>query len=163
MDSALETIEEFLSKRRIAVVGVSRREKDFTRIVAGELRKHGYDLVFVNPRATEIDGAPCFAKLEDISPPVEGALLFTPPAVTEEVVRDCELAGIRLIWMHRGAGHGAVSDKAVRFCKEKGLGVVAGACPLMFLSDAGWIHRAHGFFSRKRILRRACGEEAEHR
>jgi hypothetical protein len=47
--------------------------------------------------------------------------------------------------MHRGIGAGAVSPRAVSFCHEQGMEVIAGECPFMFLSTSGGIHRIHGF------------------
>ncbi len=32
---------------------------------------------------------PCYARVQDIQPPVDGALLMTKPENTEEVVADC--------------------------------------------------------------------------
>ncbi len=36
---------EFLAQKRIALVGVSRQEKDFSRMVLRELVRRGYDVV----------------------------------------------------------------------------------------------------------------------
>ena len=106
-------INDFLGQRRLALVGVSRDPKDFSRAVWRELRSRGYDVVPVNPGAGEIDGVPCAARLQDVSPPVDGALLLTSPAVSVRVVHDCAEAGVKRVWLHRGAGHGAVSDAAI--------------------------------------------------
>jgi hypothetical protein len=70
---------------------------------------------------------------------------MTPPRVTETVVRDCATAGVRHVWMHQGGGVGAVSAEAVTFCQEHSIGVVAGWCPDMFLPQASWFHRLHGW------------------
>jgi len=99
----------------------------------------------VNPNATEILGRRCFSRLQEVNPPVDAALLMTSPEVTEKVVRDCAAAEVRYVWMHRATGKGAVSDKAVAFCRESGMQVVAGQCPFMFLPKAGMVHRFHGF------------------
>jgi hypothetical protein len=64
------------------------------------------------------------------------------------VVRDCAQAGVASVWLHRGAGRGAVSPEAVRFCREHGMSVVAGACPYMHLPRTAFVHRVHGFFHR---------------
>jgi hypothetical protein len=52
--------------------------------------------------------------------------------------------------MHRGTGHGAVSEEAVAFCRAHGIVVIAGECPYMFLPRAGFAHRLHGFLRRLR-------------
>jgi len=142
--SSMVLIREFLGQKRIAVVGVSREAKDFSRTLYSELRHRGYDVVPVNPEATEIDGQKCFAQLRDIQPPVDGVLVMTPHDVTGQVVRECAESGIKRVWMYRAGGKGAVDRDAVRFCRSCGIAVIPGECPFMFLSDAGWFHRLHG-------------------
>ena len=63
-------------------------------------------------------------------------------------MRDCATAGVRHVWMHRGAGQGAVSEAAVTFCREHGIEVVDGAWPFMFRPHSGLGHRIHRFFVR---------------
>jgi predicted CoA-binding protein len=145
----VSAIEDFLGLKRIAVIGVSQRSNDFSRMLFGEMLKRGYDVVPVNPAATEIEGRACYAHVLDVTPPVEGALLMTAPDVTDRVVRDCLKAGIGKVWMYRATGKGAVSDGAVRFCRENGIEVVPGACPFMFWPNTGFVHRVHGFFVRR--------------
>jgi predicted CoA-binding protein len=129
----------------VAVVGVSRHPKDFSRSLFRELQRRGYDVVPVNPESTEVDSLRCYSHIGEIQPPVEAALLMTSPAVTEKIVLECEAAGIRHVWMYRAGGTGAVNAAAVTFCEAHGIGVVAGECPFMFLPEAGWFHRFHGF------------------
>jgi predicted CoA-binding protein len=141
---SLETIEEFLAQKRVAIVGASREPKDFSVTLFRELCRRGYDVVPVNPNASEVQGHHCFARVQDIQPPVEAALLMTSPEVTNAIVKDCAEAGICRIWMYRAGGRGAVSSEAVEFCRERGIQVVPGQCPFMFWHDAGIGHRLHG-------------------
>ena len=140
----LEVIEDFLAQKRLAMVGVSRTTKDFSVLLFEELRKRGYDVVPVNPLASDILGQRCFERVQDIRPPVDTVLLMTSPAITNAVVADCVEAGVRRIWMYRAGGDGAVSPKAVQLCQEKGIQVVPGECPFMFLPGNG-LHALHGF------------------
>ncbi len=149
----MERAREFLSHKRIALVGVSRDERDFSRMVYRELRQRGYDLAPVNPGMKELEGRPCFARLQDVTPPAEGALLFTPPSRTAQAVRDCLDARIPRVWMHRGVGAGAADPEAIAFCEAHGISVVAGLCPFMALPGAGLGHRLHGFFRRHSLGR----------
>jgi predicted CoA-binding protein len=142
---SLQTIQEFLGRKRIAVIGVSRNPKDFTRSLFRELLQRGYDAVPVNPNATEVEGLPCFPRVQDVSPAVEGALLMTKAAASAGVVEQCAEAGVRQIWLYRATGAGAVSEEALQCCAAHDLGVVAGECPFMFLPEAAWPHRVHGF------------------
>jgi uncharacterized protein len=145
MQTSLEAIEDFLAHQRIAMVGVSRNPQHFSAYVFQELCRRGYDMVPVNPHANEIYGRKCFARVQHIYPPVEAALLMTSPEATETVVHDCVEAGIEIVWMHRASGKGAVSAKAVQFCRQLGIEVIPGQCPLMFLPKAGTVHGLHGW------------------
>ena len=145
--STAQAAARFLTHRRLAVVGVSRDPRDFSRTVVAELSRRGYDVVAVNPNGGFIQ------RVQDIVPPVQAALLMTPPAVTSEVVKDCAAAGIRHVWMHQGFGPGAASPAAIGFCEAHGISVVSGACPLMYLPEAGFVHRAHRWC--RQVLRSA--------
>ena len=143
-----ESIGGFLALKRLAVIGVSHAPKDFTRALFREFAKRAYDVVPVNPGLEEVEGHRCYARVQEITPAVEGALIMTRPAVTEKVVRDCAEAGITRIWMFRGGGQGSVSAEAVEFCREHGIELVPGECPFMFLPPVRHVHRVHRFFSR---------------
>ncbi|HKU20805.1 MAG TPA: CoA-binding protein [Terriglobales bacterium] len=145
MPTTLEDVHEFLGQRRIALVGLSRDPKDFSRLLFREMCQRGYDMVPVNPAAGDLEGRRCFARVQEIEPPPEGALIMTAPRETERVVRDCAEAGVRRIWIHRGGGQGAVSKAAVEFCGHQGIHVVEGYCPFMFLPATPFFHRLHGF------------------
>lgn len=146
--SSKHAIDSFLSCRRLAIVGVSRDPKDFSRAVYRAFVERGYDAVPVNPAGGEADGRRSVPRVGDVQPPPEAALLLTPPAATAQVVRECAEAGVKRVWMHRGGGQGAVSPEAVALCRERGIDLVEGECPFMFLSGAGPGHRLHRFFRR---------------
>ncbi len=146
----MDRARAFLGQRRIAVVGVSRDPKDFSRLVFAELAKRGLDVVPVNPAVPEVDGRRCFARLQEVTPPVDGALLLTRPDQSEKVVMDAVESGIRRIWMHRGAGSpGAASARALALCKANGIEAVTDLCPFMVLPHAAFFpHGMHGAFRR---------------
>lgn len=143
--TSLETIEDFLAKKRIAMAGISRDPANFSVKLFEEFCRRGYDVVPVNPNAAEIQGRRCFGRVQDIQPPVEAVLLMTSPQATETVVNDCADAGIRQVWMYRGGGKGAVSPNAVEFCRHRGIQLVPGECPFMFFPQTAAFHRFHGF------------------
>jgi uncharacterized protein len=143
--ASLDIIEDFLAQKRIAMVGVSRDPANFSVKLFEELCRRGYDVVPVNPHIAEVQGQRCFAHVQDVQPPVQAALMMTSPEVTETVARDCAEAGIPRVWMYRAGGKGAVSPKAIAFCEERGMRVVPGQCPFMFLPGAAGVHRFHGF------------------
>lgn len=143
-------IDAFLGLKRLAVVGVSRDPKHFSNAIWRELRDRRYDVVPVNPNTAQIDGRPCFARVQDIQPPVEGVLIMTPASATDAVVRDCIEAGVKRVWMHKGAGGGAgaVSPTAVTAATVAGIEVVDGYCPFMFLPGTPFFHGLHGAFKK---------------
>ena len=145
---SLNAIESFLSQKRIAMVGISREPHHISTQLFEELSRQGYEVLPVNPNVPEILGQRCFARVQDIQPAPDAALLLTSPAVTNSVVRDCAEAGITRIWMFRGGGQGSVSAEAVEFCREHGIELVPGECPLMFLPPVRHVHRVHRFFSK---------------
>jgi acyl-CoA synthetase (NDP forming) len=133
-----ETIDRFLACKRIAIAGVSRNPKDFTRSLFNEFRRRGYDVIPVTPHAAEIDGIPCASHVQDVAPAPDAVLLMTSAAVTPSVVQACAAAGVRRIWIYRDTG-----------CEiPDGMQAVAGECPFMFFPNTGLIHRIHGFFHR---------------
>lgn len=146
----LASIERFLSGKRIALVGVSGQPTDFSRSVYRELLEHGYDVVPVNPKLDAVEGRRAYARLQDVPEPLDGVIVMTAPRVTAQIVRDCAASGVQRVWMHRGAGQGAVDPEAIRFCEAHQIEVIAGECPLMFLHQSG-PHAAHA------TLRRAFG------
>src|SRR5579864_3899245 len=95
--ASLEIIENFLAQKRIAMVGISRDPASDSAKLFEELCRRGYDMVPVNPNTAEVQGHRCFARVQDIQPPVEAALLMTTPEVTETVAHDCAQAGIRRV------------------------------------------------------------------
>jgi uncharacterized protein len=141
---SMAIIQDFLAQKRIAVVGVSHNPKDFSRSLLRSFLERGYDAVAVNPELTSADGVACLPRLADIKPRVDGVLLMTAPAVTDQVVRECAELRIPRVWMYRAGGKGAVSPQAVEFCKDHGIAVVPGECPYMFFPHEHWFHRFHG-------------------
>src|SRR5271169_4236804 len=83
--ASLETIENFLAQKRFAMVGISREPHSFSVALFEELCRRGYEVIPVNPRTPNVLGRRCFARLQDIQPPVAAALLMTSPTVTDSV------------------------------------------------------------------------------
>lgn len=132
-------VAEFVSQRKLAVVGVSRKRMKFGNLAFKELKAKGYQLFPINPNAETIEGARCYPSLSALPEPVDGVVVIVPPAQTEQVVRDAAAAGIRRVWMQQGAA----SPAAIRFCAENGISAVHGECILMFAEPAAFYHRLH--------------------
>lgn len=150
-----EEVVRFLNSHRVALVGASSKPGHFSRAVLEAFEQAGYDVVPVNPRGGAIGGRQAAASLLDVKPRPEAALVMVPAEKAAGVVADAVLAGIPKVWLHRGAGQGSVSDAAVRLAESARLDLVKGECPLMFLPQAGLIHRVHRFLRARTWSKRA--------
>ena len=142
---SLETIEDFLAQKRIAIVGASRDPKSFSIMLLKEFVRRGYEVIPVNPKTPNVLGLTCYGRVQDIQPPVQGAILLTSPQVTEATIAECAKAGIPRIWIYGANGKSNVSQKTLASSEEQGIKVIAGQCPFMFLPGSGGVHRLHGF------------------
>ena len=142
-----EAAGEFLSKKRIAVTGVSREaETHGANVVYKRLRACGYDVFAVNPNATEVEGDRTYPDLKSIPGGIEAVVIGTSADHAEETVRECVDLGIHQVWMHRAFGPGSVSESAAEYGREHGLEVIAGGCPLMFDPAGDGGHKMMRFF-----------------
>ncbi|HET9751550.1 MAG TPA: CoA-binding protein, partial [Myxococcales bacterium] len=100
----------FLSKKRIAVTGVSRHPAGHgSNVVYRRLRDRGYEVFAVNPNADQVEGDPSFHRLSAIPGGVDAVVIGTRPETAEATMRECVDLGIRHVWMHRSIGEGSVS------------------------------------------------------
>jgi predicted CoA-binding protein len=76
---------------------------------------------------------------------------MVPAVAAATVVRRAVERGVPRVWLHRGVGRGSVSEEAVQVCRDNGIAVVDGACPLMFNEPVRGIHRIHGLMASRRI------------
>jgi uncharacterized protein len=142
MTPLAEAAKEFLSRKRVAVTGVSRRAKNHgANFVYLRLRERGYEVFPVNPNAAQIDGQPCYPDLRSIPGGVEAVVIGTRPEHAEATLRECIELGIDQVWMHRSFGEGSVSEAATAYGREHGVTVLDGGCPLMFGPASDPIHK----------------------
>ena len=143
-DATLENVTKFMKCKRVALVGVSRNPQHFSRSLFREFAAKGYDPVPVNPQATGIEGRECFARIADITPPVQAALLMTGASeVIDQALRECSQANIRNIWIYKSVHDAGEHDQAVREYRRAGSSLIEGLCPFMFLPQPTFVHRFH--------------------
>jgi acyl-CoA synthetase (NDP forming) len=137
-----ELINEFLSSPRIAVVGVSRDPRDFTRQLWNAFRPLG--AVPVHPAQHVVDGVRCAPSVAAINPRPTAALILVGRAQALDVLEECRAAGVGLVWIYGVTGPKSVPGEILRWCAAHDVRAVAGYCPFMFLPAASWPHRFHG-------------------
>jgi hypothetical protein len=112
--------------RTIAVVGLSSKPGRPSLGVARYLQDHGYRIVPVNPRETEVLGERAYPSLRDI--PGEVAIdvvdVFRRSEETPEVARDAVAIGAKVLWLQEGI----VNEEAYRIADGAGLDVIMGVC-----------------------------------
>jgi uncharacterized protein len=133
-----ESIQRFVSDKKIAVVGASATGKGFGSYAYAELKKRGYRVMAVHPTASAVHGDSCWRDFASLPEPVERALVSVSPEATEAVLRDAAAAGVRRVWLQQGAE----SPAAIRAAEDLGLDVVYGHCILMFAEPLG-VHGIH--------------------
>lgn len=134
--ATLETkVQDFLAQKRIAVAGVSRDNSRHpaANLIYQRLKKTGHEVFALNPHLQSFDGGRCYPDLQSIPGGVDGVVIVTRPEVTDQIVRDCTRTGVSRVWMHQSFGKGSsVSQKAVEYCHQQNISVIAGACPMMY-------------------------------
>jgi predicted CoA-binding protein len=137
-----QAVSEFLSGKRIAVIGVSRSSDQPANLIYRTLRSRGYEVFAVNPAAADtVEGDPCYRDVDALPKPIDGAVIVTPASAAAEVVKACAKAGIPRVWLHRSFGEGSVSDEAARVGREHGVQVLVGGCPMMYSEPVDFGHR----------------------
>jgi predicted CoA-binding protein len=128
-------VHDFLAQKRIAVAGVSRENgnQSAANLIYRRLKATGHEVFPVNPHLTSFGDDRCYPDLQSIPGGVDGVVIVTRPEATERIVRDCDPAGVRRVWMHQSMAKGSsVSPAAVDYCRQHDISVIAGACPMMF-------------------------------
>lgn len=136
-------IRDFLDQKRIAVAGVSGHDSRHpaANLIYRRLKSTGHDVFAVNPNLQAFEGDPCYPNLQSIPGGVDGVVIVTKPETTAQIVRDCDDAKVRRIWMHRSlAGGSSVSPAAVEYCAQHDIRVIAGACPMMYGTSVDFGH-----------------------
>ncbi len=151
-------VQDFLSQKKIAVVGISDKRETGCNLAYHKFKGAGYDVAAVNPHLTSFEGDPCYPDLQSIPGKPDAVFILANPGVSEQIVRECVDLGVHHVWMHclmgtkpgMGAQMTSVSPEAVRICRENGIKVIPGGCPNQFLKpDFG-----HGMM---RVMNRAFG------
>jgi hypothetical protein len=131
----VSTEEEILSSSRVvAVVGLSVKPDRPSYNVASYLKKNGYKIIPVNPKAGEILGEVCYPDLSSIPGAVDAVDIFRRaeevPAIVEEAIK----IGAKAVWMQEGV----INEQAAARAKAAGLLVVMDKCMLKEHQKLRW-------------------------
>lgn len=99
----MSAVDEMLSKKVWAVVGVSADRSKFGYKVYRKLKNAGYTVYAVNPNMSELEGDRVYSSLSELPQVPEVVNCVVPPSVTTGIVSQCAEKGIHYIWMQPGA------------------------------------------------------------
>lgn len=110
----------------IAVVGLSSRPGRPSFEVARYLQAHGYRIVPVNPKETEVLGERAYPSLRDLPPDlsIDVVDVFRRAEYTPEVARDAVATGAKVLWLQEDI----ISEEAAAIATAGGLDVIMGVC-----------------------------------
>lgn len=135
------SIQEFISKKNIAIAGVSRDAKKFGYQVFKELKNKGYTVYPVNPNADEIEGVKCYHTISNLPEEVESMLITTNKSHTDKLIKESIDKGILNIWVQQTSQ----TKESVNFASNNSVNLIFNHCIFMFIEPVSGIHKFHRF------------------
>jgi predicted CoA-binding protein len=134
------TIQRVLNTARtIAIVGLSGNELRPSNFVGFYLKRHGYRVIPVNPRETEILGEPCYPSLLDVPGPVDVVDVFRAPDALPAIARDAVAIAAGTLWCQ----FGVINQEGNRIAQDGGVTVIVDRC--LKIEHARYAGRMHWF------------------
>jgi predicted CoA-binding protein len=124
MDTVTKLREILGSARVIAIVGLSEKPHRPSYFVAKYLLEHGYKVIPVNPRSTEILGFKCYASLSEIPEPVDIVDCFRVASEMPDIATQAVAINAKVLWMQLSV----INEEAASIAQAAGLEVVMDRC-----------------------------------
>ncbi len=130
----------------IAIVGLSSNELRASYFVGYYLKRHGYHVIPVNPRETEILGEKCYPSLTDVPGPVDVVNVFRAPAALPGIAHDAVDIGAGALWCQ----FGVINEEGAKIAEDGGVTVIMDRC--IKVEHARFVGRMHWLgFNTQRI------------
>ena len=130
----------------IAVVGLSGNELRASNFVGYYLKRHGYRMIPVNPKETEILGERCYPSLQDVPEHVDVVNVFRAPDALPQIARDTVAIGAGALWCQ----FGVINEEGARIAEDAGVTVIMDRC--IKVEHARYVGRMHWLgFNTQRI------------
>jgi predicted CoA-binding protein len=141
------TIQQVIhGARTVAVVGLSNNQLRASYFVGYYLRRHGYRVVPVNPRESEILGEKSYGSLADVPVPVDIVNVFRAPDALPGIAREAVAIGARNLWCQ----FSVINEEGARIAEAGGLSVIMDRC--IKVEHARYVGRMHWLgFNTQRI------------
>jgi predicted CoA-binding protein len=130
----------------IAVVGLSANQLRASNFVGYYLKRHGYQVIPVNPRESEILGETSYPSLRDVPVHVDIVDVFRAPDALPDIAREAVEIGADALWCQ----FGVINEEGVQIAEQGGLDVVVDRC--LKIEHARYVGRMHWLgFNTQRI------------
>jgi hypothetical protein len=132
--------------KTIAVVGLSRNELRASYFVGYYLKRHGYRVIPVNPRESEILGEKSVKTLADVPVPVDIVNVFRAPDALPGIAKEAVAIGAGSLWCQ----FTVINEEGGRIAEAGGLSVIMDRC--LKVEHARYVGRMHWLgFNTQRI------------
>jgi len=132
--------------KTVAIVGLSRNELRASFFVGYYLKRHGYRIIPVNPRESEILGEKSLKSLLDLPGPVDIVNVFRAPDALPGIADEAVRIGAGALWCQ----FGVINAEGARIAEAGGVPVVMDRC--LKVEHARYVGRMHWLgFNTQRI------------
>lgn len=128
-----------LTAKTVAIVGLSSNELRASHFVGFYLKRHGYRVIPVNPRETEVLREKSYSSLLDVPGPIDVVDVFRAPEHVPEIARQAVKVGAKALWLQ----FGVISPEGAEIARNGGLQVVMDRC--MKVEHARSVGRMHWY------------------
>jgi predicted CoA-binding protein len=141
------TIQRIIHRAKtVAIVGLSKNELRASFFVGFYLRRHGYRVIPVNPRESQILGEETFKNLADVPVPVDIVNVFRAPDALPGIAEEAVAIGAKTLWCQ----FTVINELGGRIAEAGGLSVVMDRC--IKVEHARYVGRMHWLgFNTQRI------------
>jgi predicted CoA-binding protein len=141
------TIQRALhTAKTIAIVGLSNNPLRASYFVGYYLKRHGYRVIPVNPRETEILDETCYPKLTDVPEHIDIVNVFRAPDALPGIARDSVAIGADVLWCQ----FGVINAEGAQIAEDGGMTVIMDRC--LKVEHARYVGRMHWLgFNTQRI------------
>jgi len=119
-------IKNFLTLKKVAVIGMSRTESKAAHFVPKYLSENGFDIIPINPNSNEILNRKCYKEITEIDGEIDIVDVFRPSEDVLPFVKEAIKKNPKVIWLQEGIHN----EEAENLAREHGIDVVFNRCML---------------------------------
>jgi uncharacterized protein len=132
------TIQSIINRAKtVAIVGLSPNELRASYFVGYYLRRHGFQVIPVNPREESILGVRSYPSLREVPDAIDVVDVFRAPAAVPAIAEEAVAAGAGALWLQ----YGVISPEGAQIAVDGGLDVVMDRC--LKVEHARYLGRMH--------------------